>query len=98
MVTDTFSDSLSLTLPQMLLRNCERYGDEIAWRQKEFGIWYEYTWRDIFEQVKYFSLGLISLDFQAGDKISIIGDNDRHWFWAELAAQAAENDDDARGE
>jgi long-chain acyl-CoA synthetase len=39
--------------------------------------------------VKHLSLGLIALGLQCGDKISIIGDNDPRWFWAELATQAA---------
>ncbi len=58
-------------------------------RKKDKGIWNEYTWKECYEQVKYFSLGLMSLGFSRGEKLAIIGDNDPHWFWAELAAQAA---------
>jgi len=58
-------------------------------RVKHHGIWKEYTWRDYYEQVKYFSLGLISLGFGPGDKIAILGENKPQWFWAQLAAQIA---------
>jgi len=61
----------------------------VAMRKKEFGIWREYTWKDYYEKVKHLSLGLITLGFQHGDKLAIIGDNNPEWFWAELAAQAA---------
>jgi long-chain acyl-CoA synthetase len=30
----------------------------------------------------------MKLEFKRGDKISIVGDNDPEWYWAELAAQA----------
>jgi long-chain acyl-CoA synthetase len=56
---------------------------------KKFGIWYRYDWRDYCDNVKYFSLGLISLGLRKGDVVSIIGDNEPEWFWAEFAAQAA---------
>lgn len=74
---------------QLLFQNRQRWPDRVWMRKKDKGIWNEYTWTECYEQVKHFSLGLISLGFSRGAKISIIGDNDPHWFWAELAAQAA---------
>ena len=58
-------------------------------RNKDLGIWQEYTWKDCYEKVKYFSLGLMSLGFEREDRLSIIGDNEPQWYWAEYAAQAA---------
>src|SRR4030066_1626012 len=78
------------TFPKLLVRNAERFGDrKIAMREKEFGIWQEFTWRQYYEHVKYFSLGLVSLGLSPGDKVAIIGDNRPEWVWAEVAAQAA---------
>lgn len=78
------------TLPKFLKRNYELYGDKRgAMREKDFGIWQRYTWKDYYEKVKHFSLGLISLGLQRGDKISILGENKPEWYWAELAAQSA---------
>jgi long-chain acyl-CoA synthetase len=77
------------TLPKLLLQNYQKWGDtRVAMRHKEFGFWREYTWKDYYEKVKYFSLGLMSLGFERGDHVSIIGDNEPEWFWAELAVQA----------
>ncbi len=78
------------TLPKLLKKNAEKYGDRrIAMRVKDRGIWQHFTWKDYYEKVKYFSLGLISLGLQRGNKISILGENKPEIFWAELAVQGA---------
>ena len=77
------------TLPKLLKHNYEVYGDKkVAMRAKQFSIWQEYTWKDYYEKVKYFSLGLISLGLERGDKVSILGENKPQAYWAEVAAQA----------
>lgn len=79
----------SETLPQILLEQSEKYGDKkVIMREKELGIWQEYTWRDYLKHVKYFSLGLLELGFQAQDKIAILSDNRPQVYWTMLAAQA----------
>jgi len=78
------------TLPKLLKRNFERWGDrEVAFRDKDYGIWNEYTWKDVYENVKYFSLGLISLGLRPGERAAVIGDNEPQWYWASFAIQAA---------
>ena len=78
------------TFPKLLVRNAETFGDrKVAMREKEFGIWQEYSWKEYHDHVKYFSLGLVSLGLQAGDKVAIIGDNRPEWVWGEVASQAA---------
>ena len=77
------------TIPKLLMENDKKYGNnKIAMRKKEFGIWNEYSWKNCYEHVKYFCLGLVSLGFGKGDKAAIVGDNDPQWFWGEWAAQA----------
>jgi len=77
------------TLPKLLKKNAEKYGDQrIAMRVKDRGIWQRFTWKDYHENVKYFSLGLISLGMKRGDKVSILGENKPEIFWAELGIQA----------
>jgi long-chain acyl-CoA synthetase len=78
------------TLPKLLKMNAEKYGDQkIAMRVKDRGIWQHFTWKDYYEKVKYFSLGLVSLGMGKGDKASILGENKPEIFWAELAVQSA---------
>ena len=77
------------TFPKLLVRNAETFGDrKVAMREKEFGIWQEFSWKEYHDHVKYFSLGMVSLGLQAGDKVAIIGDNRPEWVWGEVAAQA----------
>jgi long-chain acyl-CoA synthetase len=77
------------TWPKVLKYNYEKYGDHHkAMRHKHYGIWQPYTWKDYYLNVKYLALGLLSLGFEPGDKLLIIGDNAPQWYCAELAAQA----------
>lgn len=77
------------TMPKLLRRNFQRWGDKrIAMRRKDYGIWEEFTWKDIYEKVKHCALALVSYGFQPGDSLAFIGDNDPEMFWAELATQA----------
>ncbi len=78
------------TLPQYFLQQVGKYGaGKIALRQKEFGIWREFSWQDSYEQVRDFALGLMVLGVQRGDKICTIGDNDRFYLWGYLGLLAA---------
>jgi long-chain acyl-CoA synthetase len=77
------------TIPKLLKHNFDRWGDkEVAFRDKDYGLWNEYTWKDVYENVKYFSLGLISLGLKPGERAAIIGDNEPQWYWASFAIQA----------
>lgn len=74
------------TLPKNFLAKVRQYGDKkVAVRQKDLGIWQEFTWQDSYENVRDFALGLVSLGLERGDRVSIVGDNDRQYLWADLA-------------
>jgi len=78
------------TLPQYFMDKVQTYGDgHVALRQKEFGIWREFTWQESYEQIEMFALGLIALGLEWGDRVCGIGDNDREYLWAFLGLQAA---------
>ncbi len=77
------------TLPALLKRNAERYGDSrVAIREKEFGIWQSTTWQGYYEHVRDFALGLRTLGFKRDDKVAYAGDNRPQGLYAELATQA----------
>ena len=75
------------TLPRLLLRNAREYPRRAAMREKDRGIWQGWTWRDYEEHVRDFALGLASLGFKRGDRLSVIGDNRPRLYTAQLAAQ-----------
>ena len=77
------------TCPKFLLYNFQKYGaNQVAMREKDYGIWNEHTWADCYEQIKYFALGLAALGLERDDKVCCIGDNAPEWYFAELATQA----------
>jgi long-chain acyl-CoA synthetase len=79
-----------LTIPKLFLHQCKNYGrNKVAMREKEFGIWRPFTWQDYFDNVKYLSLGMVSLGLKRGDKVAMIGDNRPEGLWSEMAALCA---------
>jgi long-chain acyl-CoA synthetase len=77
------------TLPQFLAHHAEQTPEKIALRLRDYGIWQALTWRQYYDHVKYFALGLVSLGLKPEETIAIIGDNRPEWVIAELAAQSA---------
>ena len=83
-------EATARTVPQYFLHQAQTQPPgKVALRQKEFGIWREFTWTDSYEQIRDFAMGLITLGVQRGDKICSVGDNDRQYLWAYLGLQAA---------
>jgi long-chain acyl-CoA synthetase len=85
MVMESGQNRMPDTLPKYFLERVKQYGDKkVAVRQKDFGIWQEYTWQDAYESVRDFALGLVSLGLERGERVTIVGDNDRQYLWADL--------------
>ena len=76
------------TYPKMLRLNASEHGNEIALREKDFGLWRVFTWNDYQNRVRDFTLGMVELGIKRGDVIGIIGDNRPDWVAAEIAAHA----------
>ncbi|MCA6099009.1 long-chain fatty acid--CoA ligase [Bradyrhizobium australafricanum] len=76
------------TFPKMLRLNATEHGREIALREKDFGLWREFTWNDYQTRTHDFALGMVELGLGRGDVIGIIGDNRPDWVAAEIAAHA----------
>lgn len=77
------------TLPKILRRNRDKWGDSIAFRQKDLGVWQEWTWEEVYDEAKALCLGLMSLGLKRGETVGIIGENEPENFWAHYAIQAA---------
>jgi long-chain acyl-CoA synthetase len=79
------------TLSKYWLENVDRFRGtgKVAVRQKDLGIWQSHTWDQEYNHVRDFCLGLAELGFQRGDRVAILGDNDREYLWASLSIMAA---------
>ncbi len=78
------------TIPKWFLHTARKVGSrKVAIRQKELGIWQEFTWDDSLNNVRDLCLGLTTLGLERGDRLCIVGDNDRFYLWGDLAAMCA---------
>lgn len=77
------------TIPHIFLGRVKKYGDRVALREKDFGIWQEISWNEYCRHVRHFCLGLIELGLKKGDHVSIFGENEPEWLYADLAIQSA---------
>lgn len=76
------------TYPKMLRLNAREFGDEIALREKDLGLWKPFTWSSYQNRVRDFALGMVELGLKRDDVIGIIGDNRPDWVAAEIATHA----------
>jgi long-chain acyl-CoA synthetase len=76
------------TLPKLLIHNAARFRARPAMRHKDFGIWQTWTWSQMLDEVRAFSVGLAELGLKRGDKYTIIGANRPRLYWAMCAGQA----------
>jgi long-chain acyl-CoA synthetase len=57
-------------------------------RHKDLGIWQAWTWAQMLEEVRAFSVGLAEIGLKRGDKFTIVGSNRPRLYWAMCAGQA----------
>jgi long-chain acyl-CoA synthetase len=76
------------TFPKLLVENARRFPNDVAVREKEFGIWNLYSWADSLARVKSLALGLAAVGVKRGDVVAILGKNRPEWLWGELAVHA----------
>ena len=62
--------------------------DNVALREKDFGIWQETTWREYWEVVLDAAHGLLALGVDPGDRVSIHSEDRPEWVILDLAAIA----------
>ena len=81
------TQEVNQTVPAAFLAAVQRWGDRVAMRQKEYGLWHDITWNDYGEKVKYVACALMSMGLEKGDCAAIIGDNCPEWVYADVAIQ-----------
>ncbi|MDX1512164.1 MAG: AMP-binding protein [Gammaproteobacteria bacterium] len=82
------SDGSLDTFPKLLAENVRRHGDRHAMREKEFGIWQSWTWRELAAEVRALACGLAEIGLKREEKVAIIGDNRPRLYGAMCAVQA----------
>jgi long-chain acyl-CoA synthetase len=75
------------TVPTGFLKAVDKWGDRVAMRKKEYGLWHDITWNDYYDQVRSIACALMSMGLEKGENAAIIGDNCPEWVYADLGIQ-----------
>ena len=76
------------TLPKLLRRNAQEFGNLPANREKAYGIWQSWTWAEVESEIRALALGLAANGLEPGDRLAVIGDNRPKLYWGMIAAQS----------
>src|SRR5258708_3421779 len=76
------------TFPKLLLDHAAGRDGKPANREKDYGIWQSWSWRQVGDEVAALANGLAAMGFRRGDKLTIIGDNRPRLYWAIAATQS----------
>ncbi|MBC8439708.1 MAG: AMP-binding protein [Deltaproteobacteria bacterium] len=81
------SENNDYTVPSKFKAAVSRWGDRVAMRKKEYGLWKDITWNQYDRNVSRVAYALMSLGLKKGDCASIIGDNCPEWVYADIGIQ-----------
>jgi len=76
------------TIPQLLRWRVDKSGDRVALREKDFGFWNNFTWRQYYELVCKAALGLQEIGLKKDDKIALITDSIPEMLIVSIGAQS----------
>ena len=77
------------TIPAMFWNGVDKRQDDVWLRQKEFGIWRSWTWRECGLAVRELALGLTAIGFEVGQTAAVLANTRVEWMLADLAILSA---------
>jgi len=83
-----FRPASANTFPKLLRFQARTRPDRAASREKIYGIWQSWTWKEVADNVRDLACGLHVLGVKRGDKVAIVGDNRPRLYWTFVALQA----------
>lgn len=66
----------------------DRKPNHVAFREKSFGIWQEYSWADAWELIEVSAHALLSLGVEVGDRVTIHAEDRPEWIIVDIATVA----------
>ncbi|HLR78594.1 MAG TPA: AMP-binding protein, partial [Burkholderiaceae bacterium] len=73
-------------LLNLLVENARRFPDQVAMRERDRGVWQEYTWSRYLDEVLCFAAGLEAQGVKPEDIVLVIGDNRPALYFSMLGA------------
>jgi len=91
---DSFRPRTEATVPgdtihAMFWNGVAARGDRVLMRQKDFGIWRGWSWRECGAIVRELTMGLAALGVRPGDCVSVLSNTRVEWVWCDLAVLSA---------
>ncbi len=77
------------TIPALFRKRVREHADDVAVREKDLGIWNEYTWRDYGDRARWIGLGLKALGLERGDVCSVASEINKEWVFADMGILCA---------
>lgn len=77
------------TLAKLFRNRVEIWGDKVALREKEMGIWESYTWQRFNEYARNIAGGLLSLGLKPGDVVAVLSEDNKEWVFADMGVHIA---------
>ena len=75
------------TFPKLFLRNAAQFGNHVAIRHKDLGIWQTWSWAQALDIVRAYAVGLQRIGLKQSDTIAVVGSNRPKMYWTIMAAQ-----------
>jgi long-chain acyl-CoA synthetase len=77
------------TLPEMFWNGVAARGDRVWLREKELGIWRQWTWNETGQAAREVAMGLAAIGFETGGCASILSNTVVEWVLADLGVLSA---------
>ncbi len=87
-VTPAGAPAGHLTVAARVRDWAQRMPDTVAMREKDYGIWQEWTWDRVWDEVLTAAHGLLALDVEVQDVVSIHAEDRPEWVILDLASVA----------
>lgn len=79
-------DLTATTLVGALAQNAAAFPSRVAFRERDYGIWQEYTWTQVRDRVVALAAGFEELGVEPGHAVIVVGDNRANLYFSMLAA------------
>lgn len=75
------------TIVSLFETRCKAMGNRTAHREKDLGIWKDYSWEDYWTHAKWIGLALRKLGLKRGEVVSILSEDRKEWAYFDMGIQ-----------
>ena len=75
------------TIVSLFEQRCKTMGNRTAHREKDLGIWKDYSWEDYWTHAKWIGIALRKLGLKRGDVVSILSEDRKEWAYFDMGIQ-----------